>query len=85
MVERAMERRIYAVHDRDLLQFLTELKLLDKVLKGELKCPECDCAITLENIGFITLSKGEVKICCDDLECFYKFRTKMKEGRESEN
>jgi len=73
-----VERKIYAVHDRDLKQFLTELNLLDKVLKAEIKCPECDCVITLENIGFIAFSKGEAKICCDKLECFYKFRTKSR-------
>jgi len=79
-----MERKIYAVHDRDLKQFLTELKLLDKVLKGEIKCPECDCVIALENIGFITFSKGEVKICCDDIECFYKLRTKYRRKKREE-
>jgi hypothetical protein len=77
-----MERKIYAVHDRDLKHFLTELNLLDKVVKGEIRCPECDCVITLENIGFITFSKGEAKICCDDIECFYKLRTKSRKKKK---
>jgi hypothetical protein len=79
-----VERKIYAVHDRDLKQFLTELNLLDKVVKGEIKCPECDCTITLENIGFITIFKGEAKVCCDDIECFYKLRTKTKKEKKGE-
>jgi hypothetical protein len=79
-----VERKIYAVHDRDLKQFLAELNLLDKVLKREIKCPECDRVITLENIGFITFSKGEVKICCDDIECFYKLRTKSRKKKKGE-
>jgi hypothetical protein len=79
-----VERKIYAVHDRDLREFLTELNILDKILKGEIKCPECDCVLTLENIGFITFSKGEVKICCDDIQCFYKLRTKIKKEEPSE-
>ncbi|HKZ93701.1 MAG TPA: hypothetical protein VJ249_03855 [Candidatus Bathyarchaeia archaeon] len=77
-----MERRIYAVHDQDLMRFLTDLNLLDRILRKELKCHECGCVITLENVGFITLSKGEVKVCCDDLECFYRFKTKAKERKE---
>lgn len=80
-----MERKIYAVHDRDLKHFLIELNFLDKVIKGEIKCPECGCVITLENIGFITFSKGEAKICCDNIECFYKFRTKSGKKKKEEN
>jgi hypothetical protein len=79
-----VERRIYAVHDRDLKQFLTELNLLDKITKGEIKCPECDCTITLGNVGFITISKGEAKVCCDDIECFYKLRTRIRKVKKDE-
>jgi hypothetical protein len=78
-----MERKIYAVHDRDLSQFLTDLRLLDKIAKGEIKCPECECMITPNNIGFITIYKGEAKLCCDNIECFYKLRTKINEGRRT--
>ena len=79
-----MERKIYAVHDRDLEQFLTELSLLDEIAGGKIKCPECDCTITLENIGFIYFSKGEAKICCDDIECFYKLKTRKRRREEDE-
>lgn len=78
-----MERKIYAVHDRDLRQFLIDLNILDKITKGEIKCPECDCVITLANIGFITIYKGETKLCCDDIECFYKVKTRIKEAMNS--
>ena len=77
-VNKTLKRKIYAVHDRDLKDFLADLNLLEKVLQGEIKCPECECIITLENIGFITMFKGEAEICCDDLECFYKLRRKVK-------
>ena len=79
-----MKRKIYAVHDRDLKQFLIDLNLIDKITKGEIKCPECNCTITLENIGFITIFKGEVKVCCDNIECFYNFRTRTKIEEERE-
>jgi hypothetical protein len=79
-----MERKIYAVHDRDLKQFLTELNLLDEIVRCKIRCPECDCKITLENIGFIYFSKGEAKICCDDIECFYKLETRKRRKKEDE-
>jgi len=79
-----VERKIYAVHDRDLKQFLIELKLLDRITKGKIKCSECDCTITLENIGSITIFKGEAKVCCDDIKCFYKFRTKTRKEKKGE-
>jgi len=82
--EETMERKIYAVHDRDLKQFLTDLNLLDKICRGEIKCPECNSIITLENIGFITISKGEAKVCCDNIECFYGLRTKIRKEKKAE-
>ena len=73
-----MKRKIYAVHDRDLEGFLKDLNLLEKVQQGEIKCPECDCTITFDNIGFISMLGEEIKICCDDLNCFYKIRRQVK-------
>ena len=77
-----MKRKIYAVHDRDLKDFLAELNLLEKVQQGQLKCPECSCKITLENVGFLFMSREEVKVCCDNLECFYKIRRKVRGVRK---
>lgn len=71
----ATKRKIYAVHDRDLEKFLEDLKMLDMVSNGEIRCPECDCTITLKNIGFIMMHRNKIKICCDNIECFYKMRT----------
>ena len=77
-----LKRKIYAIHDRDLQDFLAELDLLEKVQHGRIKCPECECTITLENVGFISMFKGEVKVCCDKLECFYKMRREAKGVRK---
>ena len=60
------------------------MNLLDKIAGGEIKCPECDCTITLENIGFIYFSKGEAKICCDDIDCFYRLKTRKRKKKENE-
>lgn len=77
-----MERKIYAVHDRDLKKFLGNLGLLDKVEKGEIKCPACQCVITLENLGFVYQSEGEIRICCDKLDCFYRLMSGTKNKEE---
>jgi peptide subunit release factor RF-3 len=76
-----MEGKIYAVHDRDLKGFLSELNLLDKIEAGELKCPHCDCTITIKNIGFISKSKGKFEICCDNISCFYKRKTETQKSK----
>lgn len=79
-----MKRKIYAVHDRDLEDFLKDLNLLDKVVQGEIKCTECGCTITLEKIGFISMLKGENKLCCDDLNCCYQLMCKIRGVRKNE-
>jgi hypothetical protein len=77
-----VKRKILAVHDRDLKEFLSDLQLLEKISRGEIRCHECDCVITLENIGFFSIFKGDVKVCCDDMECFYKERTQVRKERK---
>ena len=79
-----MKRKIYAVHDRDIKEFLAELGLLDRVIKGELKCAQCGCVLSLENIGIITILRGDSKICCDNIECFYELRSLIKEEKADE-
>lgn len=73
-----MKRKIYAVHDKDLEDFLKDLNLLEKVQQGEIRCQECSCTIALDNIGFISMHGKEVKICCDDLDCFYENRRQVR-------
>ena len=73
-----LKRKILAVHDRDLEKFLHELDLFESVQAREINCPECDCKITLDNIGFISLHEKKVRICCDNLNCFYEMRRRIK-------
>ena len=73
-----LKRKIYAVHDRNLEGFLTELNMLEEVLQGKVKCSECNCTITLENIGSLSMSSEKVRICCDNLDCFYKIRREVR-------
>lgn len=69
-----MKNRIHAIHDRDLLEFLTKFNLVKKIEDGEIMCPECNCLITLENIGFIKIIKNKPRICCDNILCFYDYK-----------
>lgn len=70
-----MDRKILAVHDRDLIKFLSELNLITEMESGNLKCPYCACTLTLENIGFINKIKEKFWICCDDISCFYRLKS----------
>ena len=79
-----MKRKIYAVHDRDIKEFLEDLNVLNKISNGEITCPECDCTITLENLGFIIMHGKDIKICCDNIECFYKLRTRTTGEKRNE-
>lgn len=73
-VENGLKRKIYAVHDGDLESFLNDLNVLDKINREQIMCQKCGCVIILENIGFFFTSDGEIKICCDNLNCFYEFK-----------
>ena len=71
------EKRIHAVHDRDLENLLRSLKLLDDLRAGKIKCSECDCIISEENLGFLYPYAGEIRVCCDKPDCFYNARRKI--------
>jgi hypothetical protein len=79
-----MKRKIHAVHDRDLKEFLKDLNVLDRILNGEIRCPECDCTVTLENLGFITMHRKDIRIFCDNIECFYRIRTRTTGEEQNE-
>jgi len=79
-----VKRKIYAIHDGDLVAFLADLKLLDKIKQGKIECPECNRPLTVENIGFFFVSKGEIKICCDNLNCLYELKRAQARFVESE-
>ena len=71
------ERRIHAVHDRDLEKLLESLKLLDDLRAGKIKCSECACVVSEENLGFLYPYEGKIRICCDKPDCFYNATKKL--------
>ncbi|WGM88577.1 MAG: hypothetical protein NUK63_06535 [Candidatus Bathyarchaeum tardum] len=72
-----MKKKIHAVHDRDLLDLLKRLNLLEQIKNQEIICSECNCVITLDNLGFMTIKEGNAKICCDNILCFYEFKKRQ--------
>lgn len=75
-----MEKRILAVHEKDLDAFLKSLGLLEALEKQELKCALCGSTITKENFLCVYPENGEIKVCCNELECYKAIARRM--GKE---
>lgn len=69
-------KEIKAIHEQDLDIFLKKLELLKPLIDGKLKCSVCDTTIKKENFKFLYSESGEIKICCNKIECFEKIISK---------
>lgn len=58
-----------AVYDEDLISLLESLGVLDAVNAGNYKCDECNCTITIENIGSLYKKGNEIKFKCNKIDC----------------
>lgn len=67
-------RQLNAVHDRDLEDLLASLKIQRKLEAGEIKCSSCDKVVTLDSLGGLFFSNGQVHAICDDLGCIDTYR-----------
>lgn len=75
-----MEKRILAVHERNLDSFLESLGLLEALEKQELRCAICGSVITRENFLCVYPDNGEIKVCCNASECYKVVMKKL--GKE---
>jgi len=66
------KHEINAVHENDLPSLLESLGLLESVKNGLILCHFCSKVITLENLNCLYPKDGEIKFCCDNLECYRK-------------
>jgi hypothetical protein len=64
--------RLLVFHEDETEKILKKLNLLEKVKRGEIKCPFCGKPITKENLGAIWKKNGEIYLICEDLECISK-------------
>ena len=60
---------VKAVHEEDILSYLTSLGVLDKIEQGKAVCMNCGQIITLENLEAIVPRKGDVHFICWNKEC----------------
>lgn len=56
-------------HERELVQVLHNLSLLEDVRNGKLKCAICNKTITLDNFGAIFRKEGKIYVVCEDARC----------------
>ena len=67
-----MSKKVQAIYDDDMEDFLKSIGEYYKVLAGKLKCKYCEDVITLENISKIFPESGSVKFVCSKSECIIK-------------
>lgn len=70
-----------AVHDDDLVAFLTKLGLYNKFINGKFKCAFCGDVITWDNLHSLFPDSGQVKWCCVRSECQEQFLVRVQELR----
>jgi hypothetical protein len=61
---------IDAVHERNLVELLQSMGLLEHLENGKISCRFCGRKITMKNLGCIFPSGNEIVFCCDDMKCF---------------
>ena len=76
------KEKSFAVHERDLEEFLKNLEIYDELIQGEFECFNCKEKITLENLQSVFPLKGEIQICCTKLDCFQKALELKRRGKK---
>jgi len=67
-----------AIHDSDLDILLERLGILDLLETGRLQCSVCRKKTTRENFYCLYSEHGEIKICCNELQCYDKIVRQIK-------
>ena len=65
---------MYAVHQKKIEEFLTNLSLWDSFQNGDISCYFCKETITFDNLGLIIPYENDVILCCSNYECFSKYK-----------
>jgi hypothetical protein len=60
---------ILAIHDKNLIKILTDLKVINKIKNEQINCVNCGEKITLSNISGLKINKPNILIYCDNPEC----------------
>ncbi len=62
--------KIHAIHKNDIKTILNKFGLLDDLLKGLLQCNICGTILTLDNLQCIFMKENQVKLCCNNIDCY---------------
>jgi len=68
-----MTKEINLVHDNNLLDFLRNIKMLDSIHNGKVKCKFCKDKMTVDNINSIFSEEKTIKFCCVTPKCITDF------------
>jgi hypothetical protein len=63
-------RELKAVHATDLSGIFEKLGLSEDFIQGKITCNICHDVITLENIGSLTKTHGEIIFTCNKSSCY---------------
>lgn len=63
------EKKLNAVHERDLDTLLQKLGVLEKFKNGKTHCKFCGSIVGKDNIYSFFLDSGNVSFICDKPEC----------------
>ena len=78
------KKTIRAFHEDGLDFLLKKLDMADRFKKGELFCSFCNSPINKENIECILSFEGEIRFCCDKLDCYTEaLKIELSEKEES--
>lgn len=61
-----------AILESDMGKILDELGLLELIDGGKVRCLFCKKKISRENIYCVVVKDGEIKLCCNRIECYEK-------------
>lgn len=64
-----MGKKVQAIYDDDLIEFLKSIKEYRNIVEEKIKCKLCGNTITLSNISHIFPESGAVKFICDNPKC----------------
>lgn len=67
-----MSKKVQAVYDDDIEEFLKSIGEYDKVISGKIKCKYCDSTITMDSISKIYPDSGSIKFVCSKSDCIIK-------------
>ncbi len=61
--------KLNAVLDDEIIQILKLYDIYDSVLAGDYDCINCGKKLTVQNISYVHVINGLVKLKCDDENC----------------